>query len=101
VQPYLISLFRQNPAQAFGKLKVPALIIQGRHDIQVGIGDAELLHAAKPDSELALIDGMNHVMRIVPNDIKRQLASYKDPQLPLASELSTRILQFIGALPAA
>jgi len=101
VQPYLISLFRQNPAVAFGKLKVPALIIQGSHDIQVGVGDAQLLHAAKPDSELALIEGMNHVMRIVPNDVKRQLASYKDPQLPLASELSARILQFISALPAA
>jgi hypothetical protein len=25
---------------------------------------------------------MNHVMRIVPNDVKRQLASYRDPQLP-------------------
>jgi hypothetical protein len=101
VQPYLISLFRQNPAAAFGKLQVPALIIQGRNDIQVGVGDAELLQAAKPDAELALIDGMNHVLRIVPNDIERQLASYKDPQLPLASELSTRILRFIGALPAA
>lgn len=101
VQPYLISLFRQDPAAAFGKLQVPALIIQGSHDIQVGVGDAELLHAAKPDAEMALIDGMNHVLRIVPNDIKRQLASYKDPQLPLASELSTRILRFIGALPAA
>ena len=101
VQPYLISLFRQDPAAAFGKLQVPALIIQGRNDIQVGVGDAELLQAAKPDAELALIDGMNHVLRIVPNDIERQLASYKDPQLPLASELSTRILRFIGALPAA
>ncbi|MEB0042295.1 MULTISPECIES: alpha/beta fold hydrolase [unclassified Pseudomonas] len=101
VQPYLISLFRQDPAKAFGKLHVPALIIQGRHDIQVGVGDAERLQAAKPDAELALIDGMNHVMRIVPNDIKRQMASYKDPQLPLASELSTRILHFIGSLPAA
>jgi uncharacterized protein len=101
VQPYLISLFRQDPAAAFGKLQVPALIIQGLHDIQVGVGDAELLHKAKPDAELALIDGMNHVMRIVPNDIKRQMASYKDPQLPLASELSNRILHFIEALPAA
>jgi hypothetical protein len=44
---------------------------------------------------------MNHVMRIVPNDIKRQMASYKDPQLPLASELSNRILHFIETLPAA
>jgi len=101
VQPYLTSLFRQDPAAAFGKLQVPALIIQGRHDIQVGVGDAQLLQQAKPDAELALIDGMNHVLRIVPNDIKRQLASYKDPQLPLASELTTRILRFIAALPAA
>lgn len=100
VQPYLISLFRQDPAAAFGKLRGPALIVQGRNDIQVGVGDAELLHKAKPDAELALIDGMNHVLRIVPTDIQRQLASYKDPQLPLSSELSTRILRFIESLPA-
>jgi hypothetical protein len=43
---------------------------------------------------------MNHVMRIVPNDVKRQLASYKDPQLPLAAELGTRILGFIDGLRA-
>jgi pimeloyl-ACP methyl ester carboxylesterase len=100
VQPYLISLFRQDPAAAFGKLKVPALIIQGRNDIQVGVGDAQLLQKAKPDADLALIEGMNHVLRIVPNDIKRQMASYKDPQLPLSSELSTRILGFIDSIPA-
>jgi pimeloyl-ACP methyl ester carboxylesterase len=101
VQPYLISLFRQNPTAAFGQLKVPTLIIQGRNDMQVGVGDAELLHQAKPDSTLAIIDGMNHVLRIVPMDVKRQLASYKDPQLPLASELSDRILKFIDSLPKA
>jgi pimeloyl-ACP methyl ester carboxylesterase len=98
VQPYLISLFRQDPAAAFARLKMPALIIQGSNDIQVGVDDARLLKAAKPDAELALIDGMNHVMRIVPNDVKRQLASYKDPQLPLAAELGTRILGFIDGL---
>jgi hypothetical protein len=37
-------------------------------------------------------------MRIVPNDIKRQVASYKDPQLPLAAELGNRILGFIDAI---
>ncbi|WP_338585481.1 alpha/beta fold hydrolase [Pseudomonas sp. MAG733B] len=98
VQPYLISLFRQDPAAAFAKLKMPALIIQGSNDIQVGVNDARLLKAAKPDAELALIEGMNHVMRIVPNDVKRQLASYKDPNLPLAAELGSRILGFIDGL---
>ncbi|WLH15440.1 alpha/beta fold hydrolase [Pseudomonas hefeiensis] len=100
VQPYLISLFRQAPAQAFAALKMPALIIQGSHDIQVSVDDARQLQAAKPDAELALIKGMNHVMRIVPNDMKRQLASYKDPNLPLAAELGTHILSFISSLPA-
>jgi uncharacterized protein len=100
VQPYLITLFRQDPAAAFAKLKMPALIIQGSNDMQVGVGDARMLKAAKPDAQLALIEGMNHVMRIVPNDIKRQLASYKDPQLPLAAELGSRILSFIDGLSA-
>lgn len=98
VQPYLISLFRQDPAAAFGNLRVPALIIQGKHDIQVGVGDAQLLKEAKPDAQLALIDGMNHVLRIVPMDMDRQLESYKNPKLPLATEVSRRILGFIGAL---
>ncbi len=100
VQPYLISLFRQDPAQAFAALKMPALIIQGSHDIQVSVDDARQLKAAKPDAELALIEGMNHVMRIVPNDVKRQLASYKDPNLPLAAELGAHILSFIDSLPS-
>ncbi|WP_339480752.1 MULTISPECIES: alpha/beta hydrolase [unclassified Pseudomonas] len=100
VQPYLISLFRQHPAQAFAALKMPALIIQGSHDIQVSVDDARQLKAAKPDAELALIVGMNHVMRIVPNNMKRQLASYKDPNLPLAAELGSRILRFIDSLAA-
>jgi pimeloyl-ACP methyl ester carboxylesterase len=98
VQPYLISLFRQDPAAAFAKLKMPALIIQGSNDIQVGVNDARLLKAAKPDAELVVIEGMNHVLRIVPNDVKRQLASYKDPNLPLAAELGSRIIGFIDGL---
>jgi pimeloyl-ACP methyl ester carboxylesterase len=98
VQPYLISLFRQDPAAAFARLHMPALIVQGSNDMQVGVGDAQMLKAAKPDAQLVVIEGMNHVMRIVPNDIKRQVASYKDPQLPLAAELGNRILGFIDAI---
>ncbi|NWA03924.1 alpha/beta hydrolase [Pseudomonas gingeri] len=98
VQPYLISLFRQDPAAAFGKLKMPALIIQGRNDIQVSIADARDLQKAKPDAQLVLVDGMNHVLRIVPADVQRQLASYNDPQLPLAAELEGRITAFIDGL---
>ncbi|PMQ08437.1 Esterase EstD [Pseudomonas sp. AD21] len=98
VQPYMISLFRQDPAKAFAQLKMPALIVQGSNDMQVGVGDAQALKAAKPDAELVVIEGMNHVMRIVPADVKRQLASYKDPNLPLAAELGGKLIEFIDGL---
>lgn len=98
VQPYLISLFRADPSAAFARLRMPALIIQGTNDIQVGVGDARQLKNAKPDAELTVIEGMNHVMRIVPKEVKQQLASYNDPRLPLAAELETRLVGFIDGL---
>jgi len=101
VQPYLITLLRQDPAAAFARLKVPALIVQGRNDVQVEVADAEQLKAAKPDAQLALIDGMNHVLRISPKGMREQRDSYSNPQLPLAQALGERIVQFIQHLPAA
>ncbi|CAD5110107.1 alpha/beta hydrolase [Zestomonas carbonaria] len=95
VQPYLISLFRHDPAAAFARLRIPALVAQGSHDIQVGVKDAEALKAAKPDAELLLVPGMNHVLRIVPDDVRRQLASYSDPDLPLARQLVDGVIDFV------
>lgn len=103
VQPYLITLLQQNPAQAFAQLKIPALIVQGSHDIQVSVADAKALHAAKPDAELLIIPGMNHLLRISALDLPAQLASYNNPQLPLAYGLSEQIVMFIqrsSTLPA-
>ncbi|MCO7517256.1 lysophospholipase [Pseudomonas guariconensis] len=101
VQPYLISLLRQDPAAAFARLKVPALIVQGRNDVQVDVADAERLKAAKPDAQLALIDGMNHMLRISPRGMRQQRDSYNNPGLPLAHELGERIVAFIRQLPPA
>ncbi|WP_460418454.1 alpha/beta hydrolase [Pseudomonas sp. microsymbiont 2] len=101
VQPYLITLLRQDPAAAFAHLKVPALIVQGRNDVQVEVADAERLKAAKPDAQLALIDGMNHMLRISPRDMSQQRDSYRNPELPLARELGERIVTFIHGLPSA
>jgi pimeloyl-ACP methyl ester carboxylesterase len=98
VQPYMMSLFHQDPAGAFGQLKMPALILQGSHDMQVEVRDAQALKAAKPDAELVIIQGMNHVLRIVANEPKQQLASYNDPNLPLAGELTERLVAFVSGL---
>lgn len=103
VQPYLISLFRQDPAQAFAQVDAPALIIQGTHDMQVGIEDARALQRSRPDAEMALISGMNHVLRIVPAQPQQQLASYNEPDRPIARALTERIMKLLdshGITPA-
>ena len=97
VQPYLISLFRHDPAQVYTGLRIPTLILQGSHDIQVKVADAERLHAVTVDAQLVVIEGMNHVLRIVPPDLQQQLGSYSEPQRPLARELGDSIVSFIQA----
>lgn len=101
VQPYLITLFRQDPAAAFARLSMPALIVQGRNDVQVDVADAQKLKDAKPDAHLVLIEGMNHMLRISPKDMSEQRESYQNPQLPLARELGEQIVAFIRQLPPA
>lgn len=101
VQPYLITLFRQDPAAAFARLSMPTLIVQGRNDVQVDVADAQKLKDAKPDAHLVLIEGMNHMLRISPKDMSEQRESYQNPQLPLARELGEQIVAFIRQLPPA
>lgn len=98
VQPYLMSLLHQDPAKAFAALQVPTLILQGSHDMQVDKVDAQALKAARPEAELRLVTGMNHVLRIVADEPKQQLASYNNPKLPLARELTDALVDFVLAV---
>jgi uncharacterized protein len=97
VQPYLISWFRHDPSKAIATLEIPVLVVQGTTDIQVPVTDAHALHGAARAGELAIIDGMNHVLKMVDDDRARQIASYSDPSLPIAAELVDRIVGFIRA----
>lgn len=95
VQPYLISWFKYDPQKEIAKLEKPILIIQGTTDIQVNIEDANLLHAAKPDSKLAIIDGMNHIFKNVDANSLTNMMTYRQPDLPLNGELVKVIGNFI------
>jgi fermentation-respiration switch protein FrsA (DUF1100 family) len=66
VQPYMISWLKYTPAEQLAALRVPVLIVQGTTDIQVGVGQAEALKKARPDAVLAIVPGMNHVLKEVP-----------------------------------
>lgn len=96
VQPFLISLFKYDPAKEIAKLEIPVLIVAGTTDIQVPVDDARLLAAAKPDAQLCVIEGMNHVLKKMPFTMKLiQLAAYKDPVYPLAPGLVDEISGFL------
>jgi len=101
VQPYLVSQLRIQPAAELAKLRIPVLVVQGTTDIQVGVDQAQALKLAKPDAQLSIIPGMNHVLKAVPADPQRQLASYGDPSLPLAPGLMPAVISFLRGLPAA
>lgn len=95
VQPYLISWMAYDPQVALAKLESPVLIVGGTTDLQVPVRDAELLHAASKEGELLIVDQMNHVLKNAPADPAENMASYGDPDLPLADGLMAGIIEFM------
>ena len=97
VQGFLISQFVLDPGALLKNCKLPVLILQGTNDLQIDIQDAKLLKKAYPEARLEVIDGMNHVMKIVPDANRTaNFASYSDPTLPLAEKLIPIISAFIS-----
>lgn len=96
IQPYLISWFRFDPAEEIAKLQGRVLIVQGTTDLQVALTDAHLLAAARSDAQLAIIDGMNHVLKAA-STTTEQRAAYSDPTLPLHPQLMPSIINFLGS----
>jgi len=95
VQPYLISWLPLDPAVELAKVRAPTLVLQGTTDIQASIADAERLRAARPDVELAVLSGVNHVLKDAPMDRGKNLATYGDPALPVARSILPPIEAFV------
>lgn len=95
VQPYLMSWLPLDPAKLAADYGGPILIVQGDHDIQIPMSDAERIAAAQPRAELARFEGMNHVLKIAPADRAGNIATYADPDLPLAPGVAEAVGGFI------
>ncbi|CEJ87184.1 Alpha/beta hydrolase fold protein [Hyphomicrobium sp. GJ21] len=97
VQPYLMSWLPLDPAAELARLTAPALIVQGTHDLQIRVEDAQRLAAGRPNSKLVLIEAMNHVLREAPKERAANLAIYGAFDKLLAPELVPAIASFIEA----
>ena len=96
VQDFLIDMFRHDPAKLAAALKVPLLIVQGEHDLQVSTVDAKMLAAAQPKAKLVLVPTMNHELKDVATDDRAaNFATYGDPSLPVDSTLVDAIAAFV------
>lgn len=97
VQGYLIDLFAYKPVELAAKLRTPMLIVQGSRDLQIGEGDARALAAARPDATLAIVPGVNHVLKNIGADGNRaaNLASYGNPDLPVDPGVVDAVAGFV------
>jgi pimeloyl-ACP methyl ester carboxylesterase len=97
VQPFLISVFKLDPAALVAKLKCPVLIVRGTADIQVSAADFDRLAKARPSVETLAVKNMTHVLKLVsdPKDRAEQMKTYTDPALPVAPALVEGVAKFL------
>ena len=100
VQPFLISEFRYDPSVEIRKLKIPILLIQGSCDLQINELDAKALKTANEKAKLVIIKGMNHMLKNSPPNIKANIATYSNPNIPLAKPLIPAITNFVKQIDA-
>jgi pimeloyl-ACP methyl ester carboxylesterase len=98
VQPFLIDLFKYDPAALMFKNKLPTLILQGESDLQVSVTDSAALVEGSGSAMLTLMPGINHVLKQVADDTREaNVSTYGDPSLPIAPIVIDAILDFLDA----
>lgn len=98
LQTYMHSVFQYNPTQELAKVTVPTLIVQGTTDLQVGFADALNLKKAKTSAKLQIVNGMSHILKVGPEDVKQNAATYFEANLPLHPELIPELVDFIKTI---
>jgi pimeloyl-ACP methyl ester carboxylesterase len=100
-QRFLQTAAAFDPAVALGRVRVPTLIVQGETDIQVRVTDAEALQDARPDAELVLLPGTNHVLKAAPDTLMgTQAPTYLNAALPVVPGVVEAVRSFVSRLPA-
>lgn len=96
VQGFLIDALSYDPIELAAQVEVPMLVVQGTRDLQVGEADARILADAAPNATLALVSDINHVLKVVTSDDPlANLATYADPNLPIAPAVLEAVTHFL------
>lgn len=95
IQPFIMNWMKYNPAEEIKKLNIPILIVNGTKDLQVSVEEAQLLKDAAPDSELSIIENMNHVLFTIEGDDLENSKSYNEPYRKINQTLIDVVSNFI------
>jgi len=94
IQDYLISLFQVDPAALLAQVSAPKLVVQGSHDIQVTVEDAQRL-ADKSGARLVVLDGITHILKSGPEERMANILSYNSPDKPIDDGVVLAITEFV------
>lgn len=95
-QHFMSSWMQHQPQEIIATLNIPCLIINGSKDLQVPEEEAKLLNTASKNSEILIIENMNHVMfPILGGDLENS-KSYNESFRTLSPELIPAILEFVN-----
>lgn len=94
-QPFMMSWMKYDPQEEIKQLNMPVLIINGTKDIQVTEEEANLLHKASPNSELIIVEKMNHVLVPIEGDRLENVKSYNEPNREFSKALIDALIAFI------
>jgi pimeloyl-ACP methyl ester carboxylesterase len=101
VQDFLIDAISYDPIELATQVEVPTLVVQGTRDLQVSLEDARMLADAAPHATLAVVPDVNHVLKTVASeDRSANLATYANPNLPIAPDVVDAIAQFLATFAA-
>ncbi|MFN7135847.1 MAG: alpha/beta hydrolase, partial [Myxococcales bacterium] len=94
LQPFLISWMKLDPAVEVAKLTARVAVVQGSTDLQTSLADAERL-AAAARVEPVILEGVNHVLKQAPAERNANLATYRNPDLPLGPGVRDALVGFV------
>ena len=96
-QPFLISMFKHDPAAEVGKLGCPVLVVTGTHDIQISAVDGEMLAAGAKGARHVALKGMSHVLKETDktDPLEQSKTVYQDLKAPLHPKLVGGLADFL------
>ncbi|MGZ0014848.1 alpha/beta hydrolase [Yeosuana sp. AK3] len=95
IQGFMMNWMKYNPQDEVKKLNIPILILHGTKDLQVESKEATMLHESAANSDMKLIENMNHVLVDIEGDALENSKSYTEAYRKVSPMLIKEIIGFI------